>query len=519
MKTIIKKSFVVFLALILSVMTFPGVSAGAYTSEAEAAARELYELGLFSGTGTDEQGQPVFELERAPTRHEAVTMLVRLLGKVEEATSQSWTIPFTDIAGWARPYVGYAYTNGLTAGTSTTTYSGGEAVSAAQYLSFVLRALGYKDGTDFRWDRAWELTDRLGITHGEYNATSGLFTRGDVAIISRNALSAPKKPVEPASGFEVHFIDVGQADAALLVCDGHAMLVDGGNVADSSLIYSYLKKRGIDTLDYIVCTHAHEDHVGGLAGALSYAKVRVAYCPVRQYNTKAFNDFLKYLTKQGVSITVPSPGDTFTLGSAAAQIIGPISPSSNVNNTSIVFRIQYGETSFLFTGDAEREEELEIIDAGYTLKSTVLKVGHHGSSTSSSYPFLYYAEPIYGVISVGRNNSYGHPTEATLSKLRDAGVTVYRTDELGTIICRSDGKTVTFTTEKGEAIETPPSDAPTGPDTPAGTTYVLNTNTHKFHYPNCTSVTNMSEKNKQFFSGTRAEAIAMGYDPCGICKP
>lgn len=520
MKTIIKRSFVVFLVLILSAMPLLGVTAGAYTSQAEAAAWELYELGLFSGTGTDEQGQPVFELDRSPTRHEAVTMLVRLLGKVEEAKAQSWTTPFVDVAGWARPYVGYAYTNGLTSGTSSNTYSGEEDVSAAQYLTFVLRALGYKDGADFYWETAWELSDRLGITHGEYNASSGPFTRGDVAIISRNALSAPKKPAETASGFEVHFIDVGQADAALILCGGHAMLVDGGNAADSSLIYSYLKNRGIDYLDYMICTHAHEDHAGGLAGALNYAKVGTAYCPVKQYDTKAFNDFLKYLTNQGVSITVPSPGDTFRLGTATAQIIGPISPSGNPNNTSIVFRIQYGETAFLFAGDAEREEELEIIDAGYTLKSTVLKVGHHGSSTSSSYPFLYYVEPVYGVISVGRNNSYGHPADDTLSRLRDAGVTVYRTDELGTIICRSDGKTVSFTTEKGEAIEmTPPSDDPGSQGVPEGTTYVLNTNTHKFHYPNCSSVAKMSEKNKQFFDGTRAGAIAMGYDPCGICKP
>ena len=521
MKTIMKKSLVMFLALLLSVMPLLGTTAAAYTPEAEAAAWELYELGLFSGTGTDGQGQPVFELDRAPTRHEAVTMLVRLLGKVEEAMAQSWTTPFTDVEDWAKPFVGYAYTNGLTCGTSSTTYGGEEEVSAAQYLTFVLRSLGYKDGADFQWDRAWELSDRLGVTHGEYNASSGAFTRGDVAIISRNALSAPKKPAETSSGLEVHFIDVGQADAALLICDGHAMLVDGGNVADSSLIYSYLKNRGIDYLDYMICTHAHEDHVGGLAGALNYAKVDVVYCPVTQYNSKAFNDFLTYLEDQEVSVTVPSPGDRFTLGSAAAQIMGPISPSDDPNNTSIVFRIEYGETSFLFTGDAAYDEEKEIVEAWYDqLKSTVLKVGHHGSSTSTSYSFLYYTEPTYGVISVGKNNSYGHPTEAVLSRLHDDDVTVYRTDELGTIICRSDGKTVTFTTESGEAIETPPpSDDSTGSDIPEGTTYVLNTNTHKFHYPNCSGVASMSEKNKQYFGGTRAEVITMDYEPCGICKP
>ena len=516
MKKNMKKTCAVFLILILSAMSFLGVPAAAADySQAEEAAWELYSMGLFNGTGTDEQGQPVFELERAPTRHEAVTMLVRLLGKEEEAKAGSWTIPFLDVADWARPYVGYAYTNGLTNGTSEATYDGDENISATQYLTFVLRALGYQSGTDFNWDTAWVLSDQLGITHGEYNEASGLFTRGDVAIISRNSLSAPKKPTEASPGFEVHFIDVGQADAALILCDGRAMLVDGGNAGDSRLIYSYLKKRRIDYLDYIVCTHADEDHVGGLAGALNYAKVGVAYCPVTQHDTKAFKSFVDYLSEQGVSITVPALGDTFTLGSATAQILGPISSSKkSANNTSIVFRIRYGETSFLFTGDAEREEEQEIVETWYgQLKSTVLKVGHHGSSTSTSYPFLYYAQPGYAVISVGKRNSYGHPSDETLSRLRDAGVTVYRTDELGTVICRSDGKSVTFTTETGDQ------DDSTGPDIPEGTTYVLNTNSRKFHYPDCSGVAKMSEKNMQFFQGTRAEAIEMDYTPCGICNP
>lgn len=160
------------------------------------AAQSLYELGLFNGTGTDANGNPIFDLDRAPTRHEAVTMLVRLLGKGEEAENGTWNTPFTDVADWAKPYVGYAYANGLTSGTSATTYSGDAPVTASQYLTFVLRALGYSSGTDFQWDRAWELSDSLGITNGQYNADTTAFTRGDVAIISYNALSAGKKPMD-----------------------------------------------------------------------------------------------------------------------------------------------------------------------------------------------------------------------------------------------------------------------------------------------------------------------------------
>ena len=183
-------SFVLSLVLVLSLIP----STFAASNEANEAAQSLYELGLFSGTGTDANGNPIFDLDRAPTRHEAVTMLVRLLGKGEEAENGTWNTPFTDVADWAKPYVGYAYTNDLTAGTSATTYSGNNTVTASEYLTFVLRALGYSSGADFQWDRAWQLSDSLGITNGQYNADTTSFTRGDVAIISYNALSAEKSP-------------------------------------------------------------------------------------------------------------------------------------------------------------------------------------------------------------------------------------------------------------------------------------------------------------------------------------
>lgn len=329
---------------------------------------------------------------------------------------------------------------------------------------------------------------------------------------------------ESDSTFTVHFIDVGQADAALLLCDSEAMLIDGGNAEDSSLIYAYLKKLGISHLEYIVCTHAHEDHVGGLAGALNYASVDNVLCPVEDYDSRAFQSFVKYLGKQKVGITLPTVGDSFSFGSATVNILGPITQSDEPNNTSIVLQIVYGDTSFLFTGDAEREEEQDILDAGRPLSSTVLKVGHHGSDSSTTYPFLREIMPQYAVISVGADNSYGHPTDDTLSRLRDVGAEVFRTDMQGTIICVSDGKKVTFTTEKNGDADTL---AAVGQKNKQGADsedtddmeYILNTNTRKFHYPTCSSVDQMKDKNKKDYYGDRADLINQGYSPCGRCKP
>ena len=170
----------------------PGVSAA--DTGAKSAADTLYELGLFSGTGTNTDGSPIYELDRAPTRAEAITMLVRLLGKADEAMAGNWTHPFTDVPSWATPFVGYAYANGLTSGMDATTFGTGLPVTATQYLTFVLKALGYDSSTDFKWDAAWELSDRLGLTSGQYSsASNNSFLRGNVVSISVSALSSTFK--------------------------------------------------------------------------------------------------------------------------------------------------------------------------------------------------------------------------------------------------------------------------------------------------------------------------------------
>ena len=319
-------------------------------------------------------------------------------------------------------------------------------------------------------------------------------------------------PVPEGSGLQVHFIDVGQADSALVICDGHYMLIDGGNAEDSDLVYAYLERHGAEHLDYMVASHAHEDHIGGLSGALNYASVDTALCPVTEYSSKVFQNMVSYLAKQGKELTVPEPGDQFSLGAAQVEILGPVQEYSDTNNTSIVLRIDYGETSFLFTGDMETEAEGDLLDAGADVRATVLKAGHHGSDTSSGYRFLREVMPEYAVISVGEGNSYGHPSDEVLSRFRDLGAQVYRTDMQGHVIAESDGSTATFRTEKQAEAATNPTARP------SEGYYIGNESTKKFHLPDCASAQSIQENNRVTFQ-TRLQAELEGYEACQRCKP
>lgn len=329
--------------------------------------------------------------------------------------------------------------------------------------------------------------------------------------------------IAQAGTLTVTWLDVGQGDAAVIQCGGQSMLIDGGKPEKSSYIYAWLQQHGLSYLDVIVATHVDADHIGGLSGALNYASVGTAYCPVTTGTTETFQSFVKYLAQRGKQITVPTAGETFPLGGAQVQILGPLHSAEDSNDNSIVLKLSFGATSFLFTGDAERAEEQDLLNAGVNLQSTVLKVGHHGSDTSTSYPFLRAVAPQYAVISVGVGNSYGHPTEAVLSRLRDAGVTTFRTDMQGEITAVSDGLTVNFSTAKNAAAETL---ANAGAGQNAGqagsgisASYVLNTNKHKFHLPGCASVETISPKNRKDVNESREQIISEGYAPCKRCNP
>ena len=336
---------------------------------------------------------------------------------------------------------------------------------------------------------------------------------GGSADVVPNPASAASTVDTVDAPLEVHFIDVGQALSVLVECDGQFMLYDGGNVDDGSLVVSYLQNQGVEQLEYVFCSHAHEDHVGGLAAALAYFPAYHVYSPVTEASTRCFRDFVKYTQQQGLQVEVPTVGTQWPLGGATVTMLGPVAQYSDANDTSIVLRIDYGSTSFLLTGDMEKTAETDLVNSGANLKADVLQVGHHGSSTSTGYAFLNAVLPEMGVISCGVNNKYGHPHEETLSILRDAGVDVYRTDLQGTITIGSDGQNYTVGTEHFAADDQLNPTDPAASST-AQQTYIGNVNSKKFHLPTCPNLP--AEKNQILFSSYQ-EAVDAGYTPCSSC--
>lgn len=307
----------------------------------------------------------------------------------------------------------------------------------------------------------------------------------------------------------VHFIDVGQADCALLECNGEFMLIDGGNVDDSSLVVSYLQRQGVEELTAVVCSHGHEDHAGGLAGVMAVFPVQAVYAPTRTYSSACFDDFMYYVNQQNLEIIIPAPGDRFALGDAEVTVLGPVESYADINNTSLVLSVTYGENSFLFTGDMELEAENDLLDYYSDFPTVdVLKVGHHGSSTSTGYRFLYTVDPAYAVISVGAGNDYGHPHREVVSRLTNAGIPAFRTDMLGTVLINSDGKELTVIWEKQSQS---PASVP-----PKQNIFIGNVNSKKVHLPICPGLP--AEKNQILFF-SYAEALEAGYSPCGQCQP
>ncbi len=246
----------------------------------------------------------------------------------------------------------------------------------------------------------------------------------------------------PMDGLYVHYIDVGQGDSELVCCNGEYMLIDAGEPDASDAVLEYLDRHGIDKLDYLVCTHGHSDHCGGLDAVVESLEVETVFTSPYADDSPSYEIFTDAVYNAGLELTVPELGESYRLGEASFSFIGPLEDYDNQNDDSLVMRLEYGDTSFLFTGDMTAKAEKDLINDGADLRCDVLKVGHHGSSGSSCYQFLYEAQPGIGVISCEKGNSYGHPHEETLSRLADADVTVCRTDLEGSIVIFSDGMKV-----------------------------------------------------------------------------
>lgn len=239
---------------------------------------------------------------------------------------------------------------------------------------------------------------------------------------------------------DVYYFDVGQADSILLANDDKYMLIDAGNNADGKNIVNYLKKLGVKKIDYLVATHAHEDHIGGMDDVINSFDIGAFYMPDVVTTTKTFEDLIIALEDNNVKVDTPNIGDIFLFGSCKFEVLHLDDDERDLNNTSIVLRGLYGNNSFLFMGDATSEVEKEILNSN--IDSDVLKVGHHGSRYSSSVNFLKKVTPKYSIISVGEDNSYNHPHSVTFTKLEEVLSSVYRTDIDGTIFVTSDGKDI-----------------------------------------------------------------------------
>lgn len=272
------------------------------------------------------------------------------------------------------------------------------------------------------------------------------------SLNNQNGIQIEKKNVDGI--IEVHTIDVGQADSILVMQGEQVMLIDCGTRAKGSIVVEYLKKLGITKIDVLVGTHTHDDHMGGIAEVIRNFEIGSLYAPDNSNDGITafwYLDFLDAVLEKNVNWIYPKVGDTFKIGDADVQVLAPNSEKYNdLNNYSIVLRATYGEKGFIFMGDAETLSEKEILENKLNLDADVIKLGHHGSSTSSSAKFLKAVNPGYAIISCGKGNTYHHPIKSVMDRLKGLGIIVYRTDESGTIIISSNGYDLNFNVEPGD---------------------------------------------------------------------
>lgn len=328
---------------------------------------------------------------------------------------------------------------------------------------------------------------------------------------------------------EVHYIDVGQGDATLIKLGDKNMVIDGGDNKTSSKFVSYLKKENIKKIDYMVATHPHADHISGLVGALNVFPVENILLGTDKMDSKVYKSMINLIKEKKINEINPNVGYSFDLGNAKCTVVGPTAYNFDTNNNSIAIRIDYGEKSFLFTGDAEINSESAMMYTGENLKADVFQAGHHGSRTSNSSEFLKEVSPEYVVISCGKNNKYGHPNFETMDTFKKMNIKVYRTDEQGDIIATSNGKNIEFSTKESENLspgiqvvedkKTEKQAESSNKKESPKSSYVLNKKSKVYHLPNCSTLEKMSAENREDVEDSKENIEKKSYRPCGRCKP
>ena len=335
-----------------------------------------------------------------------------------------------------------------------------------------------------------------------------------------------------------HFIDVGQGDSILLQFDGKNVLIDGGIQEMGPRVETYLRNHGVSSLDLLVATHPHEDHIGGLITILKDFSIKQVLDSGQPDSSQVYETFLTLIDQKNILYKVAQRGQKINLDTNLK--IDVLSPpptlfSNDLNQNSIVLKVTYNKVSFLLMGDAGFEAENSIKAAGYDLKSDILKVGHHGSSSASGTSFLAKVKPAISIIEVGTGNDYGHPTQKTLNALQSIGSEIYRTDTNGNIVITTDGTSYSISSQKLSAVpasttsQTKPSaytptvtqaSSPitTPSSTVSGGPFVGSSKSDKYHYPSCSATKKIKPANLVTFSSS-ADARARGYVPCGICHP
>lgn len=365
-----------------------------------------------------------------------------------------------------------------------------------------------------------ETTTKYKLESIETTSTASASTiETSVSKITATTTSLP----EVSGDMIVHFIDVGQGDSIFIeLPNSETMLIDAGEIGQGDLVSTYIFSQGYDTIDHVVATHAHSDHIGGIPEVLDTFNVGTFYMTENTSTSSIFEQTLNKVNESSSDICYVMAGDIIIdNGKLLCEVVAPKAiDNDETNNNSIVIKLTYGETKFLFTGDAEKSEE----DGIWTnIKCDVLKVGHHGSDSSTTPNFLKKVEPKYAVISCELGNAYGHPSDDVLKRLYDRNIDIFRTDLQGTIVFTSNAKNIWV--NKNPLEYTPVVTTTTAITTvqvqeqqSRDITYVLNTNTKKIHYESCSSVDQIKDKNKAYTDDYDG-AIAQGYKPCGRCNP